>query len=220
MGIFQNIIGTLGNVFSIGKINKATLTLDSEGLNIDKRLLAPNAKIGTFSGILKSTVAGVDTAIAEDLIFTPSGDLSSTDVQAALVELDSEKHVRNRAVSLNFNHSDFASGSLLISNVEAKYIVDKVEIEITSEFDGIPLVTVGDDSNHFSVCPSTSSDLTAVFTYEEISKKICGVSTDIKIYFSGEPTQGSGTVTIFLSGNLNTPEGYFGETNWSSSFWE
>jgi len=201
MGIFQNIMGTLSNTFSLGKSDKVVLSTDINGLNVDKKILAPNVKIGTLSGILKASTGEVDdNATASDLPFTPSGDLESTNVQTALVELDSEKHIRNRAVAIAFTYSDFVAGSLLISNVEANYLVERVEIEVDSVFNGIPALTVGDSSDHASICPSSSSDLTSSYIYEEATKKVYGTATDVNIYFSGEPTQGSGTVTIFLSG--------------------
>ena len=140
MGLIQNIIGTLSGVFSIGKANKTTLTSDSDGLNIDRKAIVPNLKIGTLGGILKSTTGDVSgSATATDLPFTPTGNLTSTNVQNAIKEVYDEIG----KIIGDFSYTDFVSGYLSIGDTYSGYFVDKVVVEVESAFDE-GTITVGD----------------------------------------------------------------------------
>ena len=128
MGLIENIIG----VFSIGKANKTTLTSDASGLTIDKKTIVPNLKIGTLGGILKSTTGDVSgSATATDLPFTPTGNLTSTNVQNAIKEVYDEI---GKIVG-DFDFNTFGLDWITIGNTYDGYFVDKVVIEVESAFD-------------------------------------------------------------------------------------
>ena len=194
MGLIENIIGTLSGVFSIGKANKTTLTSDASGLTIDKKTIVPNLKIGTLAGILKSTTGDVSgSATATDLPFTPTGNLTSTNVQNAIKEVYDEI---GKIVG-DFSHIDFGSGYLSIGNTYDGYFVDRVVIEVESAFDE-GTITVGDAlvSDLFTI--ATDSELTVPNLYEKASGFEYSYNSDIRIYFTGSPTQGSGRVIVHL----------------------
>lgn len=194
MGLIENIIGTLSGVFSIGKANKTTLTSDASGLTIDKKTIVPNLKIGTLAGILKSTTGDVSgSATATDLPFTPTGNLTSTNVQNAIKEVYDEI---GKIVG-DFSHIDFGSGYLSIGNTYDGYFVDRVVIEVESAFDE-GTVTVGDSLTADLFTDATDSELTVPNLYEKASGFEYSYNSDIRIYFTGSPTQGSGRVIVHL----------------------
>jgi len=194
VGLIENIIGTLSGVFSIGKANKTTLTSDASGLTIDKKTIVPNLKIGTLAGILKSTTGDVSgSATATDLPFTPTGNLTSTNVQNAIKEVYDEI---GKIVG-DFSHIDFGSGYLSIGNTYDGYFVDRVVIEVESAFDE-GTVTVGDSLTADLFTDATDSELTVPNLYEKASGFEYSYNSDIRIYFTGSPTQGSGRVIVHL----------------------
>lgn len=194
MGLIQNIIGTFSNVFSIGKTNKATLTSDANGLNIDKKTLVPNLKIGTLGGILKGTSGDVSgSATATDLPFTPVGNLTSTNVQNVIKEVYDEL---GKIVG-DFSYTDFVSGYISIGNTYNGYFVDKVVIEVESAFDE-GTITVGDALTADLFTVAGDSELTVPNLYEKASSFQYSYNSDIRIAFSGNPTQGSGRVIVYL----------------------
>lgn len=194
MGLIENIIGTLSGVFSIGKANKTTLTSDASGLTIDKKTIVPNLKIGTLGGILKSTTGDVSgSATATDLPFTPTGNLTSTNVQNAIKEVYDEI---GKIVG-DFDFNTFGLDWITIGNTYDGYFVDKVVIEVESAFDE-GTITVGDAlvSDLFTI--ATDSELTVSNLYEKASGFEYSYNSDIRIYFTGTPTQGSGRVIVYL----------------------
>ena len=194
MGLIENIIGTLSGVFSIGKANKTTLTSDASGLTIDKKTIVPNLKIGTLAGILKSTTGDVSgSATATDLPFTPTGNLTSTNVQNAIKEVYDEI---GKIVG-DFDFNTFGLDWITIGNTYDGYFVDKVVIEVESAFDE-GTITVGDAlvSDLFTI--ATDSELTVPNLYEKASGFEYSYNSDIRIYFTGSPTQGSGRVIVYL----------------------
>lgn len=194
MGLIQNIIGTLSNVFSIGKQDKVTFTSNSEGLSIDKKTEVPNLKIGTLGGILKSSSGDVSgSATATDLPFTPIGNLTSTDVQNAIKEVYDEK---GKIVG-DFSYTDFASGHLDIGNTYSGYFVEKVVVEVDSAFDE-GTITVGDTLSSDLFTDASDSDLSVANVYEKSSVFEYSYNSSIRITFTGEPTQGTGRVIVYL----------------------
>jgi len=194
VGLIENIIGTLSGVFSIGKANKTTLTSDASGLTIDKKTIVPNLKIGTLGGILKSTTGDVSgSATATDLPFTPTGNLTSTNVQNAIKEVYDEI---GKIVG-DFDFNTFGLDWITIGNTYDGYFVDKVVIEVESAFDE-GTITVGDAlvSDLFTI--ATDSELTVSNLYEKASGFEYSYNSDIRIYFTGTPTQGSGRVIVYL----------------------
>lgn len=69
----------------------------------------------TYRGSATPSQGGVTTTKAENIVFTPYGDLASTDVQAAIQELDDEK------VSLA---GDTMTGDLTVPNITATGTID------------------------------------------------------------------------------------------------
>ena len=194
MGLFSNIIGTLSGVFSIGKTNKTTLTSDSSGLNIDKKTIVPNLKIGSLAGILKGTTGDVSgSASATDLPFTPVGNLTSTNVQNAIKEVYDEIG----KITGDFTFSDFTSSYISIGNTYSGYYVDKVVVEVESPFDA-GTITIGDSLSPDLFNSATDQELSVANLYEKSSSFEYTYNSDIRIYFTGVPISGSARVIVYL----------------------
>lgn len=103
------------------------------------------------------------------------------------------------SIETSFDFNDALAGEKLIGVCLAGKIVLKTVVIITTEFDDIVLITVGDAAaqGRLVVAADVNSDQTGTYDVDSNYKYVG--DTEITIYFSGTPTQGAGQVIAYLA---------------------
>jgi hypothetical protein len=100
--------------------------------------------------------------------------------------------------SLTIDDEDFGGEEQLIGNVGNGVRVVEISVEVTEAFDGSADITIGDASVNDRILSDTEVDLQTVGNYvvAPVYQFPSDQNTDVNVYFSGSPTQGSAKVTI------------------------
>jgi hypothetical protein len=98
-----------------------------------------------------------------------------------------------------FDFNDVLSGSKSIGTITGDpTAVQAVSLIIGTEFDGATTISVGDSGDNARLMATVDNIPTILDTYINTSDEIYAAPTEINLYFTGAPSQGSGTVIVYL----------------------
>jgi hypothetical protein len=101
-------------------------------------------------------------------------------------------------ISASFSFNDIASLSKLIGSIPKASEIQSVMVLINSPFDGNTTISVGDDSNNAILMDTISNIPTIANKYRNDSDVLYSADTNIKLYFTGTPTTGQGSVIVYF----------------------
>jgi hypothetical protein len=98
-----------------------------------------------------------------------------------------------------FNFNDVLAGSKVVGTINGDpNVVQAVSLVIDTDFDGATTIEVGDAGDNGRLMADIDNIPTVIDTYINTSDEIYAAPTELSLYFTGAPSQGSGTVIIYI----------------------
>jgi len=129
--------------------------------------------------------------------FIGGGGSNSTPVSTIdWTNITNKPNIDIAGLSIDFNFSD--TFPKLIGNVPNNLNISEVEIEIITLFDDGILLTIGDSIDNEQLMSSLENEPQVALKFSKDSDYKYSVATDIYLYISGIPTQGSGKIRVYF----------------------
>ena len=118
------------------------------------------------------------------------------DIQGAQSEGSVSTPIMGNSFTLNFDYTDF-EGSKLIGIIPSNKYAAFVIVIVDSVFDDLASVTVGDPANNERLQRAEDNDILYLNSFMTIPTYKYNSVTELYLYLSGSPTQGSGRVVVY-----------------------